>query len=104
MRPADCCEKSCGRFILEFNVNQMSTSTMIHRPLLAISFAFAAIFFSPVVSAQFQPSQRYPDPLVRVIDPSFTKYRLPLAKVEKIAAGMRWAERARSRAIRGRRS
>jgi len=65
---------------------------MIHRPFLAMSFAFAALFFPPVVSAQFQPSQRYPDPLVRIIDPSFTKYRLPLAKVEKIAGGMRWAE------------
>jgi gluconolactonase len=42
--------------------------------------------------AQWQPSQRYPDPLVRVVDPSFTKYRLPLAKVERIATGMRWAE------------
>lgn len=43
-------------------------------------------------SAQWQPSQRYPDPLVRVLDPSFAKYRLNLAKVEKIAEGMRWAE------------
>src|SRR5262245_51335652 len=42
--------------------------------------------------AQWQPSQRYPDPLVKVIDPSFTKYRLNLAKVERIATGMRWAE------------
>jgi gluconolactonase len=42
--------------------------------------------------AQWQPSQRYPDPAVRVIDPSFTKYRLNLAKVEKIAEGMRWSE------------
>jgi gluconolactonase len=29
---------------------------------------------------------------VRVIDPSFAKYRLPLAKVERLATGMRWAE------------
>lgn len=42
--------------------------------------------------AQWQPSQRYPDPAVRVIDPSFAKYRLNLAKVEKIAEGMRWSE------------
>jgi gluconolactonase len=41
---------------------------------------------------QWQPSQRYPDPLVRIIDPSFVKYRLALAKVEKIASGMRWSE------------
>ena len=36
--------------------------------------------------------QRYPDPLVRILDPSFAKYRLPLAKVERIASGMRWCE------------
>ena len=65
---------------------------MIYRPFLAISFALTALILSPYASAQFQPSQRYPDPLVRVIDPSFTKYRLPLAKVEQIATGMRWAE------------
>ena len=42
--------------------------------------------------ADWQPSQRYPDPLVRMIDQSFGKYRLALAKVEKIATGMRWSE------------
>ena len=65
---------------------------MIYRILLALSIAFAALVVVPSALAQFQPSLRYPDPLVRVIDPSFTKYRLPLAKVEKIAGGMRWSE------------
>jgi len=37
-------------------------------------------------------SQRYPDPLIQVIDPSFGNLRLGLAKVERIAAGMRWCE------------
>ena len=40
----------------------------------------------------WEPSQRYPDPLVQVVDPSFAPYRLNLAKVERIATGMRWAE------------
>jgi gluconolactonase len=40
----------------------------------------------------WQPSQRYPDPLVQVIDQSFAKYRLNLASVERIAQGCRWAE------------
>lgn len=39
-----------------------------------------------------EPSQRYPDPAVRVIDESFAKYRLALASVERIAHGFRWAE------------
>jgi gluconolactonase len=38
------------------------------------------------------PSQRYPDPSVQILDPSFAKYRLPLASVERLATGMRWSE------------
>jgi gluconolactonase len=40
----------------------------------------------------WQPSGRYPDPAVRVLDPSFNKYRLLLASVERLATGMRWSE------------
>ncbi|CAM9299669.1 unnamed protein product [Phaeothamnion confervicola] len=40
----------------------------------------------------WQPSPRYPDPAVVVLDPAFEKYRLPLAKVERIATGCRWSE------------
>ena len=42
--------------------------------------------------SDWQPSQRYPDPSVVSVDPSFDKYRLPLAKIERIAHGFRWAE------------
>ena len=44
------------------------------------------------VEAPWQPSQRYPDPAVRIIDQSFARYRLNLAAVERIAHGFRWAE------------
>lgn len=37
-------------------------------------------------------SQRYPDPAIRVLDASFEKLVLELAKVERIASGCRWAE------------
>ena len=40
----------------------------------------------------FTPSPRVPDPAIVSIDPSFDKYRLPLAKIERIAHGFRWAE------------
>ena len=40
----------------------------------------------------FHPSPRYPDPAVVSLDPSFDRYRLGLAKVERLATGMRWAE------------
>jgi len=35
---------------------------------------------------------RYPDPAVQVLDQSFAPYRLPLAAVERLATGFRWAE------------
>ena len=40
----------------------------------------------------WQPSPRYPDPSVAVVDESFNRYRLPLAKVERLYTGCRWAE------------
>jgi gluconolactonase len=42
--------------------------------------------------AQWQESQRYPDPRIEFLDPSFAKYRINSAKVERLATGMRWAE------------
>ncbi len=44
------------------------------------------------MSTEWQPSQRYPDPAIVTLDPSFDRYRLPLAKVERIATECRWAE------------
>jgi gluconolactonase len=65
---------------------------MNRRAFLAAGSAFTVLAGAPRVLAQWQPSPRYPDPLVRIIDPSFAKYRLSIAKVEKIASGMRWSE------------
>ena len=42
--------------------------------------------------SEWQPSERYPDPSVVVEDESFRKYHLPLAKVERLYTGCRWAE------------
>ena len=42
--------------------------------------------------ATWNPSARYPDPAVQILDKSFAQYRLPLAGVERLATGMRWAE------------
>src|SRR5262245_15300489 len=43
-------------------------------------------------SAPWQPSQRYPEPLFRVIQESFARYRISAAKVERLATGCRWSE------------
>ena len=40
----------------------------------------------------WQPSSFYPDPAVQVLHPSFAKYRIGLAAVERLATGLRWAE------------
>ena len=68
------------------------------RSLLAASSAAVAMAVAPrafsqsAPSQRWEPSQRYPDPSVRVLDPSFARYRIGLAKVERIASGMRWSE------------
>ena len=56
----------------------------------AASLAAAAV--APVPQGQWQESARYPDPLIRIIDPSFARYRINSAKVERLASGMRWSE------------
>jgi gluconolactonase len=40
----------------------------------------------------WQPSERYPDPAVEILDPGFAKYRVTLAAVERLATGFRWCE------------
>src|SRR5262245_5974428 len=40
----------------------------------------------------WEPSERYPDPAVRSLDPAFDRYRLPLASVERLYTGCRWSE------------
>jgi gluconolactonase len=51
--------------------------------------------FSGVLRAQsfeFKPNQRYPDPAVQILDPSFARYRIYSSTLEQVATGMRWAE------------
>ena len=43
-------------------------------------------------SFEFKPNQRYPDPSVQILDPSFAKYRIYSSTVEQVASGLRWAE------------
>ena len=40
----------------------------------------------------WQPAESYPDPAVEILDPSFAKYRVVLAAVERLYTGCRWAE------------
>jgi len=40
----------------------------------------------------WQPSVRYPDPAIEILDPSFKPYKLNAAAVERLHTGSRWAE------------
>jgi len=44
------------------------------------------------VSGGWRSSEPYPDPAVEGLDPSFAKYRIFSAAVERLATGMRWGE------------
>jgi gluconolactonase len=62
------------------------------RHFLAAGAAAAVGALAPRARADWQPSSRYPDPAIRILDPSFAKYRLNLAKVERLGTGFRWCE------------
>jgi gluconolactonase len=40
----------------------------------------------------WQPCERYPDPAIEILDPSFERYRVFSAAVERLAVGFRWCE------------
>src|SRR6185369_13294950 len=62
------------------------------RKFLAAGTAAATVTMASRAFAQWTPSQRYPDPSVKIVDQSFARYRLALAKVERLATGCRWSE------------
>ena len=45
-----------------------------------------------MTEAAWRPSERYPDPAIVALDPSFRKYHLPLSAVERLWQGSRWGE------------
>jgi hypothetical protein len=57
--------------------------------MMAGACAAAAMTFAHPPLAAWEPSQRYPDPAVQSLDPSFNKYRLARAGV--VIARMRCA-------------
>jgi len=59
----------------------------------AASVGLAAVSGTSMAQAfSFSPNQRYPDPAVFILDPSFAKYRIYSSTVEQVGTGMRWAE------------
>lgn len=68
-----------------------SRRQLLHGGLAAVAGAALA---KPALaqSFPFKPNQRYPDPSVEILDPSFAKYRIYSSTVEQVGTGMRWAE------------
>jgi gluconolactonase len=54
--------------------------------------ALTGTAMAPVAFAQWRPSERYPDPAIEILDPSFAKYRIAASSIERLATGMRWCE------------
>src|SRR5258705_11528225 len=63
--------------------------TITRRALLSGGAAAATVAVATRAFAQFQPSGRYPDPAIQIVDPSFTRYRLGAAKVQQLAPRFR---------------
>ena len=62
------------------------------RNLLGGATAVAAALAQSHAFGGWEPSERYPDPAITALDPSFLKYRQFNAGVERLATGMRWSE------------
>ena len=54
--------------------------------------AAAATSFTTTALADWAPSPRYPDPTIKVLHPTFLKYRPNIVGVERLATGMTWSE------------
>jgi gluconolactonase len=62
------------------------------RRFLATGAAALAVASPGRARADWEPSPRYPDPSIKILDPVFTKYRVNSAKVERLFTGCRWSE------------
>ncbi len=65
---------------------------MNRRDFLVAGGALTALTALPRSHASWESSPRYPDPLIKIIDPAFARYRVSNAKVERLATGLRWGE------------
>src|SRR5215467_2071652 len=62
------------------------------RHMLGTAASALAIAAAPRAFAGWEPSTRYPDPAVQILDPSFARYRVVQASIERLYTGTRWSE------------
>jgi gluconolactonase len=65
---------------------------MQRRRFLTVTGFATAGLAARAQSFPFTPNQRYPDPSLQILDPSFARYRIYSSTLEQVATGMRWAE------------
>src|SRR5713101_378483 len=65
---------------------------LTRRDMVGAACAAAAMTLPRAALGGWEPSERYPDPAVKSLDPSFNRYRLFNASIERMATGMRWCE------------
>jgi len=69
----------------------MNRRTFIDTTAVATTtLAFKSLALAP--QQERKATVVYPDPAVEVVDPSFAKYKVPNAAVERLYTGARWAE------------
>jgi gluconolactonase len=66
--------------------------TATRRGMLGAGIGLGTAWLAGPARAQWQPAERYPDPAVRLLDPSFGRYRLAAGAVERLWTGGRWCE------------
>jgi gluconolactonase len=62
------------------------------RHMLGAGAAVTAALAPKQAAARWEQAERYPDPSVQILDPSFARYRQNNASIERIASGMRYGE------------
>ena len=65
---------------------------MTRRDMFGAACAAAAMTVTRTALGGWEPRERYPDPAIKSLDPSFNRYRLFNASIERLATGMRWCE------------
>src|SRR5258707_1673401 len=65
---------------------------LTRRDMVGAACAAAAMTLPRAALGGWEPRERYPDPAVKSLDPSFNRYRLFNASIERPATGMRWCE------------
>jgi hypothetical protein len=63
----------------------------ITRRSILVGVAIAA-GVTRTTAAEWAPNPHYPDPSIKVLDPSFAKYRPTVVGIERLATGLAWSE------------